>query len=186
MSRNGRTSLDELRRKDFSVRMRGLDHNEVRGFLNALTDELEPIYAQLTTAIRENDQLRSRLAQVDVNPEEQVTEYAVALLTQAQQLADGLIDEAVESARDLMSTARTQQLEIVSQASSAANGAAGPATALAGRDPGLDVEYIRMFAGVAQTQFLAVLDALKEQVNRLGEVPEVAELQDRPNQRQVS
>lgn len=186
MSRNGRTSLDELRRKDFSVRMRGLDHNEVRGFLNALTDELEPIYAQLAHAIRENDQLRAKLSQVEADPEDQITEHAVALLTQAQQLADGLIDEAMQSARDLMANARAQQQEMVDQAGQSANGVGGRATALAERDPGQDVEYIRMFARVAQTQFLAVLDALKEQVNKLGEVSEVDELRDRSDERQVS
>ena len=38
-----------------------------------------------------------------------------------------------------------------------------------------DIEYIRMFAKVAQVQFRAVLDALNEQVNRLTDVPEIAE-----------
>jgi hypothetical protein len=38
-----------------------------------------------------------------------------------------------------------------------------------------EVEYIRIFAKVAQVQFQAVLDALNEQVSRLGEVPTTAE-----------
>ena len=33
-----------------------------------------------------------------------------------------------------------------------------------------EVEEVRMFAKVAQVQFRAVLDALNEQVNRLGQV----------------
>jgi hypothetical protein len=39
------------------------------------------------------------------------------------------------------------------------------------QDPSLqDVEYIRMFAKVAQVQFRAVLNALNEHVSRLGEL----------------
>ena len=40
-----------------------------------------------------------------------------------------------------------------------------------GHDPGVssEVEEARMFAKVAQVQFRAVLDALNEQVNRLGQ-----------------
>ena len=58
----------------------------------------------------------------------------------------------------------------------AAKGAVSRATAIAERGGGddasvRDVEYIRMFAKVAQVQFQAVLDALNEQVSRLGEVP---------------
>ena len=44
-----------------------------------------------------------------------------------------------------------------------------------GSSLGRDVEYIRMFAKVAQVQFQAVLDALNEHVSRLGEVPAVSE-----------
>ena len=62
----------------------------------------------------------------------------------------------------------------------AANGAVSRATAIAERagshDPSLrDIEYVRMFAKVAQVQFQAVLDALNEHVNWLGELSGIAE-----------
>jgi hypothetical protein len=111
---------------------------------------------------------------------DQVTGQAVSVLNQAQQLADSLIDEAMQSARDLLLTARSQQRDIMEQAKVAANGAVSRATAIAERagsqDPSLqDVEYVRMFAKVAQVQFRAVLDALNEHVNRLDELPGIAE-----------
>jgi len=111
---------------------------------------------------------------------EQATDQAVSVLNQAQQLADSLIDEAMQSARDLLLTARSQQREVMEQAKVAAKGAVNRATAIAERagneDANIrDVEYIRMFAKVAQVQFQAVLDALNEHVSRLGEVPAVAE-----------
>jgi cell division initiation protein len=90
-----------------------------------------------------------------------------------------LIDEAMQSARDLLLTARSQQRDVMEQAKTAAKGAVNRATAIAERagseDASVrDVEYIRMFAKVAQVQFQAVLDALNEQVSRLGE-PVVSE-----------
>jgi cell division initiation protein len=43
-----------------------------------------------------------------------------------------------------------------------------------------EVEDVRMFAKVAQVQFRAVLDALDEQVNRLGQYPETPSVSSWP------
>jgi DivIVA domain-containing protein len=179
-------SPQDVRRKNFTVRLRGLDPSEVRSFLAGLADQLEGIQAQVGKLTEENqiliqeNQLHSELSEVWARPMEQATDQAVSVLNQAQQLADSLIDEATQSARDLLLTARSQQRDLMEQAKVAADGAVGRATAIAeragSRDPSLrDVEYVRMFAKVAQVQFQAVLDALNEHVNRLGQQPEIAE-----------
>jgi DivIVA domain-containing protein len=177
-SPRARTTPEEVRHKDFTVRLRGLDHNEVHSFLDTLADDLEQTYAQVAILTKENDRLGTELEQTRANPQDQVTDHAIVLLNQAQQLADALIDEAMQSARDLLLTARSQERDIVEQANAAAQGAVARATATADRivdedaSP-QDVEYIKMFARVAQVQFRAVLEALNEQINRLGEVPEL-------------
>jgi DivIVA domain-containing protein len=183
-----RTSPQDVRRKDFTVRLRGLDPDEVRYFLAGLANDLQGIQAQVATLTQENETLRqenqllhSDLSEARGRPMEQATDQAVSVLNQAQQLADSLIDEAMQSARDLLLTARSQQRDIMEQAKVAANGAVSRATAIAERagsqDPSLrDVEYVRMFAKVAQVQFQAVLDALNEHVNRLGELSGIAEV----------
>jgi DivIVA domain-containing protein len=179
-------SPQDVRRKNFTVRLRGLDPSEVRSFLAGLADQLEGIQAQVGKLTEENqiliqeNQLHSELSEVWARPMEQATDQAVSVLNQAQQLADSLIDEATQSARDLLLTARSQQRDLMEQAKVAADGAVSRATAIAERagsqDPSLrDVEYVRMFAKVAQVQFQAVLDALNEHVNRLGQQPEIAE-----------
>jgi DivIVA domain-containing protein len=179
-------SPQDVRRKNFTVRLRGFDPSEVRSFLAGLADQLEGIQAQVGKLTEENqiliqeNQLHSELSEVWARPMEQATDQAVSVLNQAQQLADSLIDEATQSARDLLLTARSQQRDLMEQAKVAADGAVGRATAIAERagsqDPSLrDVEYVRMFAKVAQVQFQAVLDALNEHVNRLGQQPEIAE-----------
>lgn len=174
------TSPHEVRRKNFTVRLRGYDHGEVRAFLTGLSDELERMQAQIATLTQDNEWLRADLEEARSDPMENATDQAVSVLNQAQQLADSLIDEAMQSARDLLLTARSQQRDVMEQAKVAAKGAVNRATAIAERagseDANIrDVEYIRMFAKVAQVQFQAVLDALNEQVSRLGEVPAVAE-----------
>jgi DivIVA domain-containing protein len=178
---NTRTSPQDVRSKNFSVRLRGLDRDEVRYFLTGLADNLEGIQTQVAVLKQENQSLggqlqdaRAQLDEARADPMEGATDQAVSVLNQAQQLADSLIDEAMESARDLLLTARSQQHDIMEQAKVAANGAVSRATAIAERDgsqdPSVDTEYIRMFAKVAQVQFQAVLNALNEHVSRLAEV----------------
>jgi cell division initiation protein len=121
----------------------------------------------------ENDRLRSEQpAGGEISPQ------AVALFSQAQQVADQLVEEAVRHARDLMQSARNQQRDILQRAHEAAeaavhsSGAVLPDGNVGGyTTPVAEVEYVRTFARVAQVQLRSVLDALTEQVDKLGEVP---------------
>jgi len=189
---------EEVRRKQFTVRFRGLDPNEVRGFLNLVADDLERVQGQVGSMRR--DQMRQRddleqaqdelaqaraelarvkaeLQQARMDPQDQVTDQAVLLLDQAQQLADALIDEGMQSARDLMVAARSHQREIVAPTVDGDYGAIGAAThgSHAETPVSSEVEDVRNFARVAQVQFRAVLDALNEQVNRLGNMSDSGE-----------
>jgi DivIVA domain-containing protein len=179
---------EDVRRQDFTVRFRGLDANEVRGFLNALADELARLHEQVTTLTEDNGLLRremqhaqGELQRAQVDPQEQVTDQAVLLLNQAQQLADALIDEGMQSARDLLLAARHQQRDIIEPGREADHGVVVEAMSTAEHvlrshaPASSDVDDVRMFAKVAQVQFRAVLDALDEQVNRLGQFSETAE-----------
>ena len=188
---------EEVRRKQFTVRFRGLDPNEVRGFLNLVADDLERLQEQVTSARRDQmrqrddleqaqdelaqtraelQQVKTELQQARVDPQDLVSDQAVLLLDQAQQLADALIDEGMQSARDLMVAARSHQREIVMPMGDAEHGGVG---AMSGHhaDPSVsaEVEEVRNFARVAQVQFRAVLEALNEQVNRLGSVSDTGE-----------
>jgi len=186
---------EDVRRKDFTVRFRGLDPNEVRGFLNVLADDLARLHEQIMTLREDNARLRGELEhaqgelhraqgelqRAQVEPQEQVTDQAVLLLNQAQQLADALIDEGMQSARDLLLAARHQQRDIIEPGPEADHGAVLAAMSTADHDvphngsASPDVDDVRVFAKVAQVQFRAVLDALDEQVNRLGQFSETGE-----------
>jgi DivIVA domain-containing protein len=182
-------SPSTIRTEAFSHRMRGLDESEVREFLDLLADQVQAGDLERTEMRTENERLREEVEQLraqqpidgDINPQ------AVLLFSQAQQVADQLVEEAVIHARDLMTSARNQQREIMHETQSAAEagrgphghglGYGGPATATPGQYPGSapDVEYVRTFARVAQVQLRSVVDALSEQVDRLGEVPDQLE-----------
>jgi DivIVA domain-containing protein len=189
---------EEVRRKQFTVRFRGLDPNEVRGFLNLVADDLERMQEQVAAMRR--DQMRQRddleqaqdelaqtrselqqvkldLQQARVDPQDLVSDQAVLLLDQAQQLADALIDEGMQSARDLMIAARSHQREIVMPMGDVDPGGVVAMAPGQHPDPSVssEVEEVRNFARVAQVQFRAVLEALNEQVNRLGSVSDTGE-----------
>ena len=178
---------DEVRHRNFTVRFRGLDRNEVEGFLKLLADDLARLHEQITTLAQENARLRDELQQAQVNPQEQVTDQAVLLLNQAQQLADALIDEGMQSARDMLLAARSHHRDLIEPGSEADDGAVVQVVA-APNDvirhdayrSAAEVEDVRMFAKVAQVQFRAVLDALDEQVNRLGQYPETPSVSSWP------
>lgn len=188
---NSRRSPHSIRRVSFSRARKGWSADEVRDYLRSLADQIEAADAERTRLRAEVDRQRHEVHRLrssqgpDQSPDEPSNEpdaNAVALFSQAQQVADRLIEEAVQQARDLMSTARKQQRDILQQAHSSAEaamhsvqqktdplGGAGAAP----ESPVAEIEYVRTFAKVAQVQLRSVLEALTEQVDRLGSLPEL-------------
>ena len=104
---------------------KGWSADEVRDYLRSLADQIEAADAERTRLRAEVDRQRHEVHRLrssqgpDQSPDEPSNEpdaNAVALFSQAQQVADRLIEEAVQQARDLMSTARKQQRDILQQA----------------------------------------------------------------------
>lgn len=168
-----RVSPRLVREASFTRRRRGLDESEVRGFLAELADVIESGDAERARLRAEIDRLRQ--SQSDSPDETAINPQAIALFSQAQQVADNLVAEAVDHARSLMSETRKQQREIIEKAKAAVGQAIPQAEAVVAREHGgalREVEYVRTFAKVAQVQLRSVLEALTEQVDRLGDVPD--------------
>lgn len=166
-----------IRTATFSARRRGWDVDEVREFLGTLADQIESADAERATMRAEIDRLRAQQQPDEEQERSEVNTRAVALFSQAQQVADRLVSEAVEHARDVMSQARAQQREILERAHQEAAAAArelspveSEPTAPNSTVSEAELEYVRTFAHVAQVQLRSVLDALTEQVDRLGQV----------------
>jgi DivIVA domain-containing protein len=208
-----RRTPQAIRAATFSQRRRGWDEDEVREFLSAMADQIQEADAERASLRAEAERLRSDVERLRSEQRErqnepsEINDRAVALFSQAQQVADRLVEEAVQHARDLMTAARTQQREILQQAHEAAEtaarevagqgtrsepgaarGAAGTAADRLGgySTPVPEIEYVRTFAHVAQVQLRSVLDALTEQVDRLGQVPHFPEEPDLPRETEVS
>jgi len=185
--RDVRRSPHTIRRATFSRERKGWSTDEVREYLGTLADQIEAADAERTRLRAELDRQRSEMHrlrdQAPPNQRERSNEpdaHAVALFSQAQQVADRLIEEAVQQARELMSTARKQQRDILQQAQSSAEDAMHSVQQKADQyggsgyeSPVPEIEYVRTFAQVAQVQLRSVLDALTEQVDRLGSLPDL-------------
>lgn len=165
----------------------GYDPGEVDSALARFKEALQNSDAERTALKADLAQLRSE--EQDGQNHESRAVTAVDLLSQAQVIADQCIADAEVYSRDLMVSARTQYQEIIERAESEASarrdasqpGTAPttPATTVAAADPNqLDaitekVDFIRTYAKVAQVQMRAVIDALTEQVDRLGDPPQL-------------
>jgi cell division initiation protein len=192
---------DEIREQEFAHRMRGLDEFEVREFLDLLADQVRASESEGAEYRAEIERLRGEVKRLqDQGPQrdsDEINPQAVMLFSQAQQVADQLVEEAVRHARDMMTSARNQQREILQRAHEAAEEAvrgteAVPAQRAAERSdqgrgqvptegygyPVKEIEYVRTFAQVAQVQLRSVLEALTEQVDKLGDLPRLPQATD--------
>ena len=89
--------------------------------------------------------------------------------------------DAEQYAHDLIETARKQYSEMLQKARDSESGlaaaeesAAGVTSGGSGLDystPIQEIEYVRTYTKVAQVQLRAVIDALAEQVDQLGQLP---------------
>lgn len=169
-----RHSPRAVREAEFPHRLRGLDENEVRAFLETVAEQIEAANderAKLRAELERLKRTATPTKQTKADPPPEINAHAVALFSQAQQVADRLVAEAVQHARDVMANARAQQREILERAHHAATNAASTP-----EDKAMpEIEYVRTFARVAQVQLRSVLDALTEEVDKLGQIPHLDE-----------
>lgn len=170
--------LPDTRTMDFTMKVRGgaYDRLEVDTFMGQLAQAIAEVQAAATRVRQELAALRAGNAPAGTSgpdSEDEITAGAVGLLTQAQLIADKAVADAEQYARDLVITARNQYREILERAESSASQASASMPAQPG--PAVpEIEYVRTYAQVAQIQLRSVLDALTEQVDRLGSLPQPA------------
>lgn len=164
---------------ELTVRLSSLDlklHNkadadQVREAFTALIIDLEPLCVSYEQALREIDELRRQLTRAQQKSSRAATDeeqdQAVALLTQAQELADQLIGEANAQSRDVMLAARAYERLVVERA-----GTAAPLELRDTPEPNDEAaRAIESYATLAKRQFYAVLDAMREAVDHLDDTP---------------
>lgn len=152
----------------------GYEADAVRRVLAGAADQLAAAQAQIL-------QLRADAKRNHQDVRMDVTEEAVSLLSRAQVMADKHVSDAEQYAHDLIETARKQYSEMLQKARDSVSGlaaaeesAAGVTSGGSGLDystPIQEIEYVRTYTKVAQVQLRAVIDALAEQVDQLGQLP---------------
>jgi DivIVA domain-containing protein len=153
----------------------GYDRAEVDAFLHQLSETVGAVRAAVDSGRQELTNLRAENARLraaaGTDLEQEIAAGAVGLLSQAQLIADRAVADAEQYARDLVLAARDQYREVLERAErSAGHVVAGLATPEGPTLP--EIEYVRTYAKVAQIQLRSVLDALTEQVDRLGTLPQ--------------
>ena len=180
---------DDIRHADLPVvSHNGYDALTSRHWLVEAGDELEIAHTEIKT-------LKAELAACKQSATPDISVETVNLLSRAQVIADKHISDAEQYAYDLIDSARKQYTEILQKAQAHVDAAnAQPAAAQNGSKPAESntssqgkesattstieysspipqVEYVRTYTKVAQVQLRAVIDALVEQIDQLGEVP---------------
>lgn len=189
---NARRALtpDEIRHVDLPVvPHNGYDALTARHWLEAAGDELAIAHEEIAHLKKELEVSKNKPAGPDISAE------TVNLLSRAQVIADKHISDAEQYAYDLIDSARKQYSEILQKAEShvaaagaqpsaeqnnskpadsqsiqQANASATP-NSIEYSSPIPQVEYVRTYTKVAQVQLRAVIDALVEQIDQLGELP---------------
>src|SRR3954469_8274689 len=181
--------LPDTHSVEFTMKTRhgAYDRLEVDRFLGQLSQAIAEVRTAATSTRQELASLRAENARLRGGSgsdfEQEITSGAVGLLTQAQLIADKAISDAEQYARDLVLTARNQYREILERAEQSASQATAAIGAQQQPGPAVpEIEYVRTYAQVAQIQLRSVLDALTEQVDRLGSLPPTAKEPEPVNQ----
>jgi cell division septum initiation protein DivIVA len=188
-------SSERIRDEQFARRLRGFDEVEVREFQTGVADHIRrlrqheaALRAQVEELKHSTDQQESRHQQSEsalraeigrltgIVENGETKERAVQLLNQAQTLADQLVSEAVQQTRDMMLATRAQIRELRLRSDGHATSISAPTAEPTGQATAGDADatYVQTYAGIAAIQLRAVVDALSDQIDKLGE------LADRP------
>jgi cell division septum initiation protein DivIVA len=145
-----------IRDETFPRRMFGIDADHVYEYLDLLADQVQATERELTETRDENERLRARLASVQAELDEyeqvgeRVNEQVVQLFSQAQLVAEEMVEDVSRDARERLGHARAHEQRIVSEAVDTAG------------------EQVRSYARSARAQMESVMESFASEVDRLG------------------
>jgi DivIVA domain-containing protein len=150
------TNSDHRVTPHFQRRMRGLDAAEVYAYLAQLADQLQATESELSDTRAENERLRAESGRMraELNEYEQagdrVNDQVVQLLSQAQLVAEEMVEDVSRDARERIGQARTHERKIVDEALNTAG------------------QQVRTYAATAQAQMQSIMESFASEVDRLG------------------
>jgi DivIVA domain-containing protein len=157
-------SPEAIRDQAFYRRMRGLDADQVYEYLDLLADQVRATERELGEVRTENEQLQEELERARVDAQrvraeldeqeqvgERVNDQVVQLFSQAQLVAEQMVEDVSRDARERITHARAHERKIVEEAMSTAG------------------EQVRSYARNAQAQMESVMASFATDVDRLSD-----------------
>jgi DivIVA domain-containing protein len=148
-----------IRDESFQRRMRGLDAEKVHEYLDLLADQVQATERELSDTRAENERLHTELRRVQAELDEyeqvgdRVNEQVVQLFSQAQLVAEEMVEDVSRDARERVGQARAHEREIVQEAMNTAG------------------QQVRSYARTAQAQMQSIMESFATEVDRLGGSP---------------
>jgi DivIVA domain-containing protein len=145
-----------IRDETFKRRMMGLDANEVYEYLDQLAERVEAMERVVGDSRAENERLQTELRRVQAELDEfeqvgdRVNDQVVQLFSQAQLVAEEMVEDVSRDARERIGHARAHEREIVEEAMNTAG------------------QQIRSYARTAQDQMKSIMESFANEVDRLG------------------
>lgn len=145
-----------IRDETFRRRMRGLDADQVYEYLDLLADQVQATEKELSDARAENERLEAerRRVQAELDEYEQVgdrvNEQVVQLFSQAQLVAEEMVEDVSRDARERVGQARAHERKVVEEAMNTAG------------------QQVRSYARSAQSQMQSIMESFASEVDRLG------------------
>ena len=151
-----RETAGSIRNEMFQSRMRGLDADQVYAYLNLLADQVEATERELGEARTENERLNAefRRVQAELDEHEQaggrVNEQVVQMFSQAQLVAEEMVKDVSQDARERIGQARAHERKIVEEAMDTAG------------------QQVNSYARAAQSQMQSIMESFAAEIERLG------------------
>jgi len=150
---------ESIRNETFQRRMRGLDPDKVYEYLDLLADQVEARRMELSESRAENARLQVELQRVQAELDEyeqvgdRVNEQVVQLFSQAQLVAEEMVQDVSRDARERIGEARAHERKILEEAMDTAG------------------HEVRSYARTAQAQMQSIMASFATEVDRLGSPP---------------
>jgi DivIVA domain-containing protein len=150
---------ESIRDETFRRRMLGLDADKVYEYLDLLADQVQATERELSGSRAQNERLQAELQRVQAELDEyeqvgdRVNEQVVQLFSQAQLVAEEMVQDVSRDARERIGQARAHERRIVEEAMDTAG------------------QQVRSYARTAQAQMQSVMETFATEVDRLGSTP---------------
>jgi cell division septum initiation protein DivIVA len=145
-----------IRDETFQRRMVGIDADKVYGYLDLLADQVQATEGELSHTRAENERLHAELRRVQAELDEyeqvgeRVNEQVVQLFSQAQLIAEEMVEDVSRDARERIGQARAHERKVVEEAMNTAG------------------QEVRSYARTAQAQMQSIMESFATEVDRLG------------------